>query len=117
MAKIINKLGKAGIYTLVDAHQDVLARSVCGEGMPNFYAKQILAEEDNYCISPKFDSFLVPMAKKLGLCLSMSDYDLRYDQDGNPLIEDCQKTKFSNYYTSIESISLFRSLYTNKSGM
>lgn len=36
---LINQLGKAGIYTLVDAHQDVFARSVCGEGVPDFYAK------------------------------------------------------------------------------
>jgi len=39
---LITALGEAGIYTLVDAHQDVLARIICGEGMPNFYAKQIL---------------------------------------------------------------------------
>ena len=36
---LINKLGAAGIYTLVDAHQDVFARMNCGEGMPDFYAK------------------------------------------------------------------------------
>lgn len=39
---LINKMGDAGIYSLVDAHQDVLARVICGEGMPNFYAKQVL---------------------------------------------------------------------------
>ena len=37
--ELITKLGDKGIYTLVDAHQDVLARVVCGEGMPDFYAK------------------------------------------------------------------------------
>ena len=35
---LINKLGNRGIYTLVDMHQDVLARKICGEGVPNFYA-------------------------------------------------------------------------------
>lgn len=35
--KLINKLGARGIYTMVDAHQDVFARSICGEGMPTFY--------------------------------------------------------------------------------
>jgi len=34
---LINKLGNKGIYTLVDAHQDVLARSLCGEGIPTFH--------------------------------------------------------------------------------
>jgi hypothetical protein len=35
---LITKLGEAGIYTMVDAHQDVFARRICGEGMPDFYA-------------------------------------------------------------------------------
>ena len=35
---MITKLGEAGIYTLVDAHQDVFARTMCGEGFPDFYA-------------------------------------------------------------------------------
>ena len=35
---LINKLGEKGIYTMVDAHQDVFARSICGEGVPDFYA-------------------------------------------------------------------------------
>lgn len=38
---LVNKLGANGLYTLVDAHQDVLARSLCGEGMPNFYATDL----------------------------------------------------------------------------
>jgi hypothetical protein len=32
-------LGEFGIYTMVDAHQDVMARIACGEGIPDFYAK------------------------------------------------------------------------------
>jgi endoglycosylceramidase len=39
--KLINKLGSNGIYTMVDAHQDVFARSICGEGMPEFYLDQV----------------------------------------------------------------------------
>ena len=37
VTKLINKLGENGIYTLVDAHQDVFARRMCGEGVPDFY--------------------------------------------------------------------------------
>ena len=48
--KLINKLGEKGIYTQVDAHQDALARTVCGEGIPNFYAKKLLEDPSNvYC--------------------------------------------------------------------
>ena len=32
---LVTKLGRAGFYVLIDAHQDVLARLTCGEGMPN----------------------------------------------------------------------------------
>jgi endoglycosylceramidase len=35
---LIARLGERGIYTLVDMHQDILARKICGEGLPNFYA-------------------------------------------------------------------------------
>ena len=38
VSDLINKLGAAGIYTLVDMHQDAFARLSCGEGFPNFYA-------------------------------------------------------------------------------
>lgn len=46
---LITKLGKAGIYTLVDAHQDAAARVTCGEGIPDFYAKEII-NHGTYCI-------------------------------------------------------------------
>jgi len=55
---LITKLGKKGIYTLVDAHQDVMARKICGEGMPNFYAKQIIETGPTYCIGEWSDKVL-----------------------------------------------------------
>lgn len=39
--KLINKLGAKGIWTLVDGHQDVISKRVCGEGMPTFYANDL----------------------------------------------------------------------------
>jgi len=35
--KLVNKLGDNGIFTMIDAHQDVFARTICGEGVPSFY--------------------------------------------------------------------------------
>jgi len=64
---LITKLGEYGIYTLVDAHQDVLARVICGEGIPDFYAKQIIKSEtepgQNHpaCISAALDPILLPI--------------------------------------------------------
>lgn len=39
--EMIQMLAEEGLYTMVDGHQDVFARFICGQGMPNFYAKQI----------------------------------------------------------------------------
>lgn len=58
---LINKLGAKGIYTLVDAHQDVLARQICGEGMPNFYAREVLSH-GSFCFGPYADYVLAPIA-------------------------------------------------------
>ena len=54
---LITKLGQAGIYTLVDAHQDVFARVTCGEGVPDFYAREAIGSAP-YCIRPDIDSYL-----------------------------------------------------------
>ena len=70
---MINKLGEAGIYTLVDAHQDVFARSVCGEGVPDFYAKKAIGNNP-VCINSFVDKLLEPIYKNLGICDDMRDY-------------------------------------------
>ena len=48
---LITRLGEAGIYTLVDAHQDVFARTICGEGVPDFYAKEVIGDRAS-CLTP-----------------------------------------------------------------
>lgn len=34
--KIVNMLGKAGIFTMIDFHQDLLSAYFCGEGIPDW---------------------------------------------------------------------------------
>jgi len=89
--------------------------------MPNFYAKDIIKGESGNkkhppCISEVLDpAFLPYIENQVGKpCKSMQDYGWRLDQDGNPIIEDCQKVMFANYYYSPESLAIFDSLYTNK---
>lgn len=53
----------------------------------------------------------------IGQCQSIDDYGWRHDADGNPLIEDCQKVMFANYYSTPEAIDLFNRLYDNIDGM
>jgi endoglycosylceramidase len=51
------------------------------------------------------------------VCKSIGTYGFRYDADGNPLIEDCQKHNFAGYYSSPEAIDLFERLYYNETGL
>ena len=87
---LVNQLGEAGIYTLIDVHQDLWARTNCGEGMPNFYARRVLPDEP-HCFGPILDKFLKPILNTFGLCKSiLHDYGYRIDPEtGDPLIEDC----------------------------
>lgn len=85
---MINKLGDAGIYTLVDAHQDVFARSICGEGMPDFYAKELLSQDD-HCFNGFMDNLLQPLFNKYGVCWDLDSAGFRKDENDDPLIEDC----------------------------
>lgn len=70
---LINKLGEKGIYTMVDAHQDVFARSMCGEGMPTFY----FPDEK---LSHTCPGVTLPWILQIfGVCKSIKDYGFRYD--------------------------------------
>ena len=114
--QLINKLGEAGIYTLVDAHQDVFARVICGEGIPDFYAQDLL-HEDSHCISWAADRMLKGIYEKLGVCLDMNDFDYEKDENGDPLITECQKRDFYIYYLTKQSMAAFGGFFTNKQGV
>jgi hypothetical protein len=113
--ELVTKLGKKGIYTLIDSHQDAVTRLNCGEGMPAFRAKEVLDHGQN-CLGHYTDKVMGPILREFGACKSMHDYGYRW-KDGLPVIEDCQKNSFFMYYTSPESMTLFRSLYNNDFGL
>lgn len=114
---LINRLGDAGIYTLVDAHQDVFARKICGEGVPDFYAVDAIGDH------PKcFNSFLDPFASWvlsfLGVCTDFDTFGFESDENGDPLIADCQSRDFYTYYETKQSMEAFHSLLvTNANGI
>jgi aryl-phospho-beta-D-glucosidase BglC (GH1 family) len=67
---LVAKLGTYGIYTMLDAHQDVVSRSTCGEGFPDFYAKSLNSTCEDWS-DPAFDDI-----KKVDTdCMSIQDYD------------------------------------------
>ena len=113
---LINKLGEAGITVLVDAHQDVFARTMCGEGVPDFYAKEVLKRND-YCINPIIDKLFQPVYDKFGVCKDMADYGYQLDENDDPIISDCNKVEFGIYYATKQSMAAFNALYTNKKGL
>ena len=44
----------------------------------------------------------------------MDIYPTKKDQDGNPLISECQKYGFWDFYNTAEVKTLFRSIYYNE---
>jgi endoglycosylceramidase len=108
---LIIKLGQKGIYTMVDAHQDVFARTICGEGMPTFH---ISWDKLNHTCQGKDLDWAVQL---YGACKSIDDYNFQKDDQGYPLISECNKNSFVKYYSSAESLSAFGMLYQNIDGL
>ena len=100
---------------MVDAHQDVFARVICGEGVPDFYAKDVIGDHAT-CLGP-IDKFAGPIYEQLNICHSMDDYGYAKDSNGDYEITDCQKHFFADYYTSPQSMKAFDALYENKQGL
>ena len=109
---MINKLGEAGIYTLIDAHQDVFARYMCGEGVPDFYAKQVIGENPS-CINPVVDELLSDFYDHMGWCKDMNELGYRVDENGDFLMEDCLQQVFLSYYNTKQSVTGFGALFNN----
>jgi len=108
-------MGEAGIYTLVDAHQDVFARSICGEGVPDFYAQDLMMNHKTKattCLG-KADKFLQPLYDIASVCKDMESYGYKKDENGDYIISDCQKVNFGEYYTSTQSMFVFDALFKN----
>lgn len=112
---LINRLGDAGIYTLVDAHQDVFSRQICGEGVPTFYAEHAIGR-DPVCFNKWIDPVVSPMLAQLGICTDFESFGFRKDENGLPLIEDCQSRDFYTYYETKQSFEAFHSLLVTNAG-
>lgn len=108
--KLINQLGAEGIYTMVDSHQDVMSRLVCGEGMPDFYAQEVIKDAECGDWSSKDFDWL---KKIFGTCRSIESYNYTKDAQGRPLISECNKEGFFKYYTTAESLAIFDALYND----
>ena len=104
--KFITTLGEAGISTIVDSHQDLLSRRLCGEGMPYFYTPSLKHKCD--------ESWIGTVLELEGICKSMNSYNFTYDSNGNPLLSECMKNSFEIYYMSPEVSSIFYNFFNNQ---
>jgi len=69
--KLVTFMGESGVYSIIDAHQDLFARRLCGEGVPNFYAVDLDHNCDYNAVSQ--------LAQTVGMCVPMKDYNFTYD--------------------------------------
>lgn len=73
----------------------MLSRFFCGEGIPD------------WAISRTPYKFPFPI----------QNVEIRYDDKGVPLLEDCLKTKFVMYYFTFDVSQTFQDLFDNKDGI
>ncbi|KAI8619624.1 glycoside hydrolase superfamily [Chytriomyces sp. MP71] len=98
MMQIVQMCSDAGIYVLLDSHQDVFSEKYCGEGIPMWANAQT-----------KFNVFSFPVP------LSLFPYTLT--AAGTPSISDCESKDFAIYQGSYEVSLAFQNLWDNANGM
>ena len=109
---LIDRLGKEGIYTLVDAHQEGFARAICGVGIPDFYAREVIGR-DASCINPTADKYLQDLYKQIGICSDMSDFGYKANEYGEYEEEDCLKELTAKYSMTKQGLDAYEALFTN----
>ena len=80
--ELINKFGDYGMAVIVDNHQDLFSRSLCGEGIPHFYTPTNIDHKCPFSLLGLFFSLA-------GRCVPLSSYNMETDADGLPLITEC----------------------------
>lgn len=107
---MINRFGDYGIAVIVDDHQDLFSRKLCGEGVPHFYTPE---DVDHKCPFGLVGTFF----RIAGRCVPLDSYNFDLDEEGLPLLEECQQHSFEDMYTAPEVASAFSALYKNKDGL
>jgi endoglycosylceramidase len=96
MRALVDRLGDAGIYTIVDFHQDVLSNRFCGEGVPDW--------------SVGLDAEREPFAGPVGPVLHNVPGTV------HPNVSECLERPFGLYYFSAQASAAFQRLYDNVDG-
>ena len=81
--QLINRFGQYDIAVIVDNHQDLFSRNLCGEGVPYFYTNMLKLE--HRCPM----TLLARAFHAAGECVSLDSYGMDVDADGLPLVAEC----------------------------
>ena len=87
----------------MDAHQDLFSRRFCGEGFPDWLFTTNNIKTDGYYSILNFPAPL--------------NVSLRFDENGNPLKEDCVKIGFIKYYLTEDVMRFSNMFFKNENGM
>ncbi|KAL4462098.1 hypothetical protein ABPG74_000943 [Tetrahymena malaccensis] len=96
LKEIILLCQKYDIYVFLDAHQDLYSRFFCGEGMPDW----TIMNNTNHTFPAPFKNI-----------------QLRRDDEGVPLIQDCLKVGFFEYYFTKDASQQGENLFLNYNGL
>ena len=91
---MVNFSGSAGVFSLLDAHQDVMSAQTCGEGLPGWAAS-------NFASAAK--AFPLPLNGGVPFVVNGS---------GVPSPTDCAKFSWAEYYVSDAVCRMSQELYT-----
>jgi endoglycosylceramidase len=80
LSKAIEMMANKSIYALLDCHQDIFSRYFCGEGVPNWIAEKLG--------DTMIKTFPFPIALNI----------TREPETGYPILDECIKRPFSEYY-------------------
>jgi len=95
--EIIDTLYKHGIMVLLDLHQDLAGRMLCGEGFPDWAVITDAA------------------AHKFPWPVYTHEFDK--DEHGYPKLEECLQKSFGEYYMTQGVSAAFQALFDNKEGI
>jgi endoglycosylceramidase len=99
VAKIVDALAAAGIYTILDAHQDLYSPRFCGNGFPDWAVEYQNASDMHWPLSFPLPQALEPYPIDSGT--------------GYPARKDCISKPFFRYYFSDAVGKAFQAMYDN----
>lgn len=109
---LIAKFAEHGIYTIIDTHQDMFSRTLCGEGIPEFHFPD-WDTLDHSCNN--ITAFVFWLCGRE--CIPFKEYGIPEDEKGLPVRKECAKENFLKMHAAPEVASAFEQLWTNRYGL